>query len=39
MLCGMAKQAAFDIPPVVWHNHMERILLAVDDCGCRDLLT
>jgi thiamine kinase-like enzyme len=32
-------QAAFDIPPVIWWNHMERIMLAVDDLGCRDLLT
>ena len=31
-------QAAHDIPPVVWWNHLERILLAVDDLGCRDLL-
>jgi Ecdysteroid kinase-like family len=32
-------QAAYDIPPVVWWNNLERILLAVDDLGCRDLLT
>jgi thiamine kinase-like enzyme len=32
-------QAAFDIPPVIWWNHMERIMFAVDDLGCRDLLT
>ncbi len=32
-------QAAYDIPPVVWWNNMERVLLAVDDLGCRDLLT
>jgi hypothetical protein len=25
-------------PPVRWNN-LERILLAVDDLGCRDLLT
>jgi hypothetical protein len=31
-------QAAFDIPPRVWWPHLERILLAVDDLGCRDLL-
>ena len=32
-------QAAYDIPPVIWWNHMERIMLAVDDLGCRELLT
>jgi hypothetical protein len=31
-------QAAFNVPPVVWWNNMERVLLAVDDLGCRDLL-
>jgi hypothetical protein len=27
-----------NIPPVIWWNNMERIFLAVDDLGCRDLL-
>ena len=31
-------QAAYDIPPVIWWNNLERILLAVDDLDCRDLL-
>jgi hypothetical protein len=31
-------QAAYDIPPLIWWNNLERILLAVDDLGCRDLL-
>jgi Ecdysteroid kinase-like family len=31
-------QAAYDIPPVIWWNNLERILLAFDDLGCRDLL-
>ena len=31
-------QASNNIPPVVWWNLLERILLAVDDLGCRDLL-
>ena len=31
-------QAGNNIPPVVWWNNLERILLAVDDLGCRDLL-
>ena len=32
-------QAAYAIPPVIWWNNMERILLAIDDLGCRELLT
>ena len=31
-------QAAIDLPPVIWWSHLERIMLAVDDLGCRDLL-
>jgi thiamine kinase-like enzyme len=31
-------QAAIDIPPAVWWSHLERIMLAVDDLGCRELL-
>jgi hypothetical protein len=31
-------QAYFNIPPVIRWNNLERILLAVDDLGCRDLL-
>ena len=31
-------QAAYDIPPWVWWNNLERILLAVDDLDCRALL-
>jgi hypothetical protein len=31
-------QAAMDLPPLIWWSHLERILLAVDDLGCRDLL-
>jgi hypothetical protein len=31
-------QAAHDIPPVIWWNNMERVLLAFDDLGCRELL-
>ena len=31
-------QAANDIPPVIWWNNLERILLAVDDLGCGELL-
>ncbi|MGO4334912.1 aminoglycoside phosphotransferase [Labrys sp. KB_33_2] len=32
------RQAVHQIPPRVWWNNLERILLAVDDLGCRDLL-
>ena len=28
-----------NIGPRVWWNNLERIMLAVDDLGCRDLLT
>ncbi len=31
-------QEAYGIPPVIWWNNLERIMLAVDDLGCRDLL-
>jgi hypothetical protein len=31
-------QAANNIPPVIWWNNFERIFLAFDDLGCRDLL-
>ena len=30
---------SFDIPAVIWWNNLERALLAVDDLGCRDLLS
>ena len=32
-------QAAINVPPVIWWNNLERIFMAVDDLGCRDLLT
>jgi hypothetical protein len=31
-------QAAVGIPTVIWWNNFERIMLAVDDLGCRELL-
>jgi len=31
-------QADHNLPPVIWWSHLERICLAVDDLGCRDLL-
>ena len=31
-------QAANDIPSWIWCNHVERIFMAIDDLGCRDLL-
>ena len=32
-------QAMNNIAPRVWWNNLERIMLAVDDLGCRDLLS
>jgi len=32
------RQWTAQIPPVIWWNNLERIFLAVDDLGCRDLL-
>jgi hypothetical protein len=31
-------QANSEIPPVIWWNNLERIMLAVDDLGCRQLI-
>jgi Ecdysteroid kinase-like family len=31
-------QAANNIPAWIWGNHLERIFMAVDDLGCRELL-
>jgi hypothetical protein len=31
-------QAAYGVPPAIWWNNLERVLLAVDDLGCQDLL-
>jgi hypothetical protein len=31
-------QASMDLPPIIWWSHLERITLAVDDLGSRDLL-
>ncbi len=33
-----AWQAAANIPTVIWWNNFERIHLAVEDLGCRELL-
>jgi hypothetical protein len=38
LIMGPVHQEAVGIPPVIWWNNLERILLAVDDLGCRDLL-
>lgn len=32
------RQHAFNIPPVIWWNNLERIFMAVDDLDCRELL-
>ena len=31
-------QAVSNLHPRVWWNNLERIMMAVDDLGCRDLL-
>lgn len=31
-------QAVNGIPPVIWWNNLERLMMAVDDLGCRELL-
>ncbi len=31
-------QEAYNVPPVIWWNNLERVLLAVDDLSCCDLL-
>lgn len=31
-------QHGLGIPPVIWWNNLERIFMAVDDLGCRELL-
>lgn len=33
-----ARQHAFNLPPVIWWNNLERTFMAVDDLGCRELL-
>jgi hypothetical protein len=41
VLCQVATpvwQAHHNIPPAVWWPHLERIFMAIDDLGCRDLL-
>jgi hypothetical protein len=32
------RQHAFNIPPVIWWNNLERVFMAVDDLDCRELL-
>jgi hypothetical protein len=32
-------QSAIGLPPVIWWSHIERIMLAIDDLGCREWLT
>jgi hypothetical protein len=31
-------QASIDLPPVIWWSHLERVVLAIDDLGCVELL-
>jgi hypothetical protein len=32
-------QSNVGIPPVIWWSHLERIMYAIDDLGCRELLS
>lgn len=32
-------QWSANIPPVIWWNNLQRVLLAVDDLGCKEFLT
>jgi len=32
-------QWSANIPPVIWWNNLQRVLLAVDDLGCEEFLT
>jgi Phosphotransferase enzyme family len=38
LLLRPVTQAAINIPPRVWWPNLERIMLAIDDLGCRELL-
>lgn len=32
------RQSGANLPPLIWWNNLERIHMAVEDLGCRDLL-
>ena len=38
MITWPVWQEAYGVPPVYWWNNLERVWLAIDDLGCRDLL-
>jgi hypothetical protein len=38
MIVVPPMHAALQIPPLVWWNHLARIMMAVEDLGCRELL-
>jgi aminoglycoside phosphotransferase (APT) family kinase protein len=31
-------QSSIDLPPVIWWGHLERVVLAIEDLGCAELL-
>jgi hypothetical protein len=35
---GFGDKTGANIPPVIWWNNLERIHMAVEDPGCRELL-
>jgi Ecdysteroid kinase-like family len=37
-LIRLVRQFNAGLPPVIWWGHLERVVLAIDDLGCRELL-
>jgi hypothetical protein len=31
-------QWSINIPPVIWWNNLERVMMAVEDLGCEEIL-
>jgi thiamine kinase-like enzyme len=38
-LTRLVRQFNAGLPPVIWWSHLERVVQAIDDLGCRELLT
>jgi len=38
VLWPTVKRPLIAIPPMIWWSYLERIMLATDDLGCRELL-
>jgi Ser/Thr protein kinase RdoA (MazF antagonist) len=39
LIAPVAMANNVGIPPAIWWSHLERIMLAIDDLGCRELLS